>query len=57
MKRVEFPIRNPKLIQIRFSGSARLFDRTIRKNIRMGRPGASDEEVENVAEAVGWKLA
>ncbi|CAB1252951.1 ABC transporter ATP-binding protein [Ruminococcaceae bacterium BL-6] len=30
-----------------------LFDRTVRENIRMGRPGASDEEVENVAKAVG----
>lgn len=30
-----------------------LFDRTVRDNIRIGRPGASDEEVEAAAKAAG----
>ncbi|MDO4354931.1 MAG: ABC transporter ATP-binding protein [Clostridia bacterium] len=30
-----------------------LFDRTVRENIRMGRPGATDAEVEAVARAAG----
>ena len=30
-----------------------LFDETVRENIRMGRPGASDAEVEAVAKAAG----
>lgn len=30
-----------------------LFDETIRENIRMGRPGASDSQVEAVAKAAG----
>ncbi len=30
-----------------------LFDRTVRENIRMGRPGATDAEVEAVAKAAG----
>lgn len=30
-----------------------LFDRTVRENIRMGRPGATDTEVEAVAKAAG----
>lgn len=30
-----------------------LFNETVRENIRMGRPSASDEEVENVAKASG----
>lgn len=30
-----------------------LFDRTVRDNIRMGRPGAADAEVEAVAKAAG----
>ena len=30
-----------------------LFDDTVRENIRMGRPGASDKEVEAVAKAAG----
>ncbi|MDO5294264.1 MAG: ABC transporter ATP-binding protein [bacterium] len=30
-----------------------LFDDTIRENIRMGRPGATDEEVEQVAKSAG----
>ena len=30
-----------------------LFDETVRENIRMGRPGATDREVEAVAKAAG----
>lgn len=30
-----------------------LFDETVRENIRMGRPGATDREVEDVAKAAG----
>ena len=30
-----------------------LFDRTVRENIRMGRPDATDEEVERAAEEAG----
>ena len=30
-----------------------LFDETVRENIRMGKPGASDAEVETVAKAAG----
>ena len=30
-----------------------LFDESVRENIRMGRPSASDQEVEAVAKAAG----
>lgn len=33
-----------------------LFDDTIRENIRMGKPGAADKEVEEVAKAAGCDL-